>query len=102
MFSSDSSFGFAAAGGARGLGGGDLSTELEFLRREGSCLSLRGGGDLLSRRRGGGDREGERESYDADRARRRGGEAEREGLRFLVGEGDLRPPLLRGGDGERV
>jgi hypothetical protein len=91
MFSSESSLVFAA-GGARGLGGGDLSTELEFLRREGSCLSPRGGGD----------REGERESYEADLARRRGGEAERERLRFLEGEGDLRPPLLRGGDGERV
>lgn len=101
MFSSESSFVFAA-GGACDLGGGDLSTELEFLRREGSCLSPRGEGDLLSRRRGGGDREGERESYDADRARRRGGDAERERLRLLVGEGDLRPPLLHGGDGERV
>jgi hypothetical protein len=100
MFSRESSTTGFATGAARG--GGDPSTELEFLRREGNDLSPRGGGDLLSRRRRGGEREGERESYDADRARRRGGERERLILRFRAGEGESRPPLLRGGgDGER-
>lgn len=81
--------------------GGDPSTELEFLRREGNVLSPRGGGERLSRRRRGGERDGERESYDADLARRRGGERERLRLRLRAGEGESRPPFLRGGDGER-
>ena len=98
MFSRESSTAGLTTGAARG---GDPSTELEFLRREGSDLSPRGGGDLLSRRRRGGERDGERESYDADLARRRGGERERLRLRFRTGEGEPRPFLLRGGDGER-